>query len=152
MYGLAPAIFRRGLFYGQYYYLYLMKFYPVKNVLFKWLASVIVLLGVFTFSGLSIQIAVRADKPDTTLVTSCVNKAFRSISYKRALKSAGQPIFSNLISGCCNVNVLTFLHSQKSDIEIKQTSNLFMPNNSIRHPYFIRTYCFVSDDDHPVIA
>lgn len=126
-----------------------MKSIPVKSVLSKWLLTAILILGFFTFSGLTIQIANRFNKPDTTLVAGAVKKTSRSISYKVALKPANQYVFPDLISGYHSMQILSFLHNQKTDIEIKQASSLFVPNKQIRNLFFIGTYYPPSGDDHP---
>jgi hypothetical protein len=115
-----------------------MKSVPIKSVLSKWLLTAILILGFFTFSGLTIQIASRLNKPDTTLITVSVHKASRSISYKAALKAANQYVFPDLIFGYQSMQILSFLHSQEADIEIKKASSLFVPNKQIRNPFLIR--------------
>jgi hypothetical protein len=126
-----------------------MKLIQVKSVLSKWLLTAILILGFFTFSGLTIQIASQVNKPGSTLVAGTVKKTSRSISYKAALKAVNKCVVSDLISRYSSIQILSFLHNQEADIEIKQASKLFVPKKKIRNFFVIRNYCPSSGDDLP---
>ncbi|MFC0518269.1 hypothetical protein ACFFGT_28910 [Mucilaginibacter angelicae] len=117
-----------------------MKFNPVKSVVSKWLLTAVLVLGFFTFSGLTIQIPNRLDKPGITLTGGFADKVSRSISYNAALKAANQWGLSNLTSQLLSLQALSFLHSREADIGVKQTSRLFISNNQVKYPFFVRTY------------
>lgn len=128
-----------------------MKFSPVKSVLSKWLLAAVLVLGFFTFSGLTIQTTNWLDKPDTTLVAGFVNKVSRSISYNAALKAANKSGLSNLTSQLLSLRALSFLHSRETDIAVKQTARLFISIKRVKYLFFIRTYSS-SDDSFPFIG
>ncbi|HEX8022564.1 hypothetical protein [Mucilaginibacter sp.] len=130
-----------------------MKLIPVKSVLSKWLLTAIVLLGFFTFSGLTIQTPYRFSKPPTTLVASYANGTSKSISYNTTLKGVNRNTLSTLISGACNLLALSFLHSSEAKNMAKQTSWLFIPNKQIKYLFFIRAFGSDSaDDSYPFIG
>jgi hypothetical protein len=117
-----------------------MKLIPVKSVLSKWLLTAIVLLGFFTFSGLTIQTPYRFSKPHTTLVASYPNRTSKSISYNTTLKGVNRNTLSTLISGACNLQALSFLHSLEVKTMAKQTARLFIPSKQIKYLFFIRAF------------
>jgi hypothetical protein len=124
----------------QYRYLYLMKLIPAKSALSKWLLTAIVLLGFFTFSGLTAQIPNRFDKPHTTLVAGYANSVFKSISYTVALNGINRNAHSDLIPGACSLLTLSFLHSRQAQTMVKQTAKLLIPNKQIKYLSLIRTF------------
>lgn len=125
----------------------IMKFGPVKSLLSKWLLTAIVILGFFTFSGLTIQTTSKVALPDTTLVAGFVNKASKSLSYKAALQAANRNNRSTLISRDTSLPALSFLHSLEADISIKQTSKLFMPGKLVKRALFNKAFNSDSGDD-----
>lgn len=129
-----------------------MKFSPVENVLSKWLLTAIVILGFFTFSGLTIQ-TTKAALPDTTLIAGFVSRISKSLSYKAALKAAKRNNRSILISGDISLPALSFLHSLEADISIKQTSKLFIPGRLNKRALFSKAFNLnLGDDDNPLIG
>jgi hypothetical protein len=126
-----------------------MKWVPVKIILSKWLVIGIILLGFFTFSGLTIQIPKRLDKPCTTLVAGYANKASKSIPYSAALKGVNRIALSILISGVCSLLALSFLHSRQAQTMLAQASTLFITNKQIKYIFFISAYSNgLVDDSH----
>jgi len=95
-------------------------------MLSKWLLTAIIIPGFFTFLGLTAQTANKVALPDTALVASFVNRVSKSLSYKAALQAAKQNNRSTFISGDSCPAALSFLHSRKTDVNIKQTSKLFI--------------------------
>lgn len=132
--------FAGAFFVDQYHYIYIMKFCPVKSVLSKWLLTAIIIPGFFTFSGLTAQTANKIALPDTTLVVSFVNRVSKSLSYKAALKTAKRNNRSTFISGDSCPAALSFLHSRKADVNIKQTSKLFIPGRLNKQALFNKDF------------